>query len=92
MLLLHVRATPLPGCRHEGQCAGAIVLCYVDFKDRWEAEQVARANLRADGWEPVDLLEIVEVTEANCAPDRMDEYRTALETGVCFVYLMYKEG
>ena len=68
MYCLTFQVRPKPDSEHAAKYAGAYAVCWIDFKDQWGAEQLARIALDEEGW-------IIEKCEEVHCPTR-DNYES----------------
>lgn len=88
MYVITSRAHPSEDHERFGELSGALVTCFVDFRDPWGAEQLASAYARADGWVPEETLEVLAYDPATGAdaPEWEAHLEQARRRGVSLLY------
>ena len=96
MLFLSFECSPLPGSAKAAEYGGAFVSCWIDGRDRAEAEALARAVIEEDGWRVETLDEAYPITRATYddghSPKGLEHFEQAEADGECFVVHTFPVG
>lgn len=86
MFLIIIRAHPK---KREGKLkkiGGAYVSCWIDFKDPWGAEELAKLAIKSAGWSPRKIIEIQTITLKNTDKKNKVYFKEAQKFGMSLVF------
>jgi hypothetical protein len=87
MFLFTFTAKPKPGTRKAKSISGAYVTCWINFNLLDGAKLLAKHYIEKDGWiVGRKTAESWFEKEDYLAPDQLEYYLTAEETGVCLIF------
>lgn len=88
MYMLTYIARPTERSEHHGSAIGALVNAFIDFKDAWGCDQLARAMIDHHGWivERHEATHLVERADVQSDEEALGTFDEAIEDGWSFVF------